>query len=78
MHGVAGSIFGTKAYFYWIRMLTGSSSAPRFVRVRRGEAKAWFYRNESSIDVYVRTADNKNDAAPICFRILLAHIQETK
>ena len=41
------------------------------VRVRQGEAKVWFYRNESSIDVYVRPADSgqKQKAASICFRI---------
>jgi hypothetical protein len=43
----------------------------KLVRVWRGKAKVWFYRNESSIDVYVRPADSgtTNLAAPICFRI---------
>jgi hypothetical protein len=41
------------------------------LRVRSGEAKVWFYRNESSIDVYVRPADSGQNqkAASICFRI---------
>jgi hypothetical protein len=55
-------------------MLTGTNSTPRFVRVRRGDAKVWFYRNEASIDVYVRTEESKHEAAPICFRILLAQL----
>jgi hypothetical protein len=41
------------------------------IQVRSGEAKVWFYRNESSIDVYVRPADSEQNqkAASICFRI---------
>ena len=48
---------------------SGGTSQP--VRVRRGEVRVWFYRNESSIDVYVRPADPdaQNSPAPICFRI---------
>lgn len=51
-------------------------STPNFVRVWRGDAKVWFYRNPSSIDVYVRTSagDDKSGAAPICFRIPLQRI----
>jgi hypothetical protein len=43
------------------------------IPVRSGEARVWFYRNEStsSIDVYVRPADSGQNqkAASICFRI---------
>lgn len=41
------------------------------IRVRRGEAKVWFYRNPSSIDIYVRPGKGGKEQgpAPICFRI---------
>lgn len=40
------------------------------VQVRRGQARVWFYRNDGSIDVYVRPASEGNDKpAPISFRI---------
>jgi hypothetical protein len=55
------------------RAQSGTSNS---VRVRRGQARVWFYRNrnESSIDVYVRPAASgqnqpANGPAPICFRI---------
>jgi hypothetical protein len=49
------------------RPKTGDSNR---IRVRRGEARVWFYRNESSIDVYVRPAKSAGvEPAPICFRI---------
>jgi hypothetical protein len=50
------------------RLATGAANR---IRVRQGEAKVWFYRNESSIDVYVRPADSGQNpkAASICFRI---------
>ncbi len=43
-----------------------SPGASNRIRVRQGEAKVWFYRNESSIDVYVRPADSGQNqkAAP--------------
>ena len=47
-----------------------SGGSSQVVRLRRGEAKVWFYRNPSSIDVYVRPGkDGKQSPAPICFRI---------
>jgi hypothetical protein len=47
---------------------TGASNR---IRVRQGEARVWFYRNESSIDVYVRSAEagQTNKPAAIVFRI---------
>ena len=48
-----------------------AAGASNRILVRQGEAKVWFYRNESSIDVYVRPADSGQNlkAASICFRI---------
>lgn len=52
------------------RKLKGSGDST-YVRVRGGKAKVWFYRNESSIDIYVRpeTPGAKDKPASICFRI---------
>jgi hypothetical protein len=51
-----------------------SPGASKVVRVWRGEARVWFYRNESSIDVYVKPVQRNQQSsgagpAPICFRI---------
>lgn len=48
-----------------------SAGDSKLLRPWRGEAKVWFYRNESSIDVYVKPVqpNQQSGPAPICFRI---------
>ncbi len=55
-------------------MAVTRSSVAQFIAPKKGRAVVWFYRNQASLSIYVRTLDKDGRSMvrdPICFRILL-------